>query len=147
MNEELLYVLEENNKNDISRIMEQESFCETFEEKGLELHIIRMQETGSFGVFLSKKEGSFNEKELLVVERYLSNVGRTIDIEGEERIGVVLDKESDIRPFNAMDINFGYNKTYKTQAYARMIGISIMNEVKEFNKAKPDRELVYNNIY
>lgn len=147
MNEELLYVLEENNKNDIGRIMEHESFCETFEEKGLELHIIRMKETGSFGVFLNKTEGSFNKKELLVVKRYLSNVGRTIDIKGEERIGIILDKENDIRPFNAMDTTFSYNKTYKTQAYARMIGISIMNEVKEFNKAKPDRELVYNNIY
>ena len=147
MNEELTYVLEENNKREIEKIIKQESFCETFEEEGLELHIMRMKETGSFGIFLNKSEGKFNRNELLVMQRYLSGIGREIDVYGEERIGVLLDKRNDIKPFSAIDMNFSYNKTYKTQSYARMIGLSLLNEVKELNKATPDKEVIYNNIY
>ena len=132
---------------DIENIIEQESFCETFEEEGLELHIMRMKETGSFGIFLNKSEGKFNRNELLVMQRYLSGIGREIDVYGEERIGVLLDKRNDIKPFSAIDMNFSYNKTYKTQSYARMIGLSLLNEVKELNKATPDKEVIYNNIY
>lgn len=147
MSEHLLYVLEENNKREIEKIIKQESFCETFEEEGLELHIMRMKETGSFGIFLNKSEGKFNRNELLVMQRYLSGIGREIDVYGEERIGVLLDKRNDIKPFSAIDMNFSYNKTYKTQSYARMIGLSLLNEVKELNKATPDKEVIYNNIY
>lgn len=147
MSEHLLYVLEENNKREIEKIIEQESFCETFEEDGLELYIMRMKETGSFGIFLNKSEGKFNRNELLVMQRYLSGIGREIDVYGEERIGVLLDKRNDIKPFSAIDMNFNYNKTYKTQSYARMIGLSLLNEVKELNKATPDKEVIYNNIY
>ena len=147
MNEELTYVLEENNKREIEKIIKEESFCEKFEEKGLELHIMRMKDTGSFGVFLNKAEGTFNRNELLVMQRYLSGINREIDINGEERIGVVLDKDNDIKPFNNMDLIFPYNKTYKTQSYARMVGLSLLNEVNELNKARPDEEVTYNNIY
>ena len=147
MNEKLLYVLEENDRMEIENIIGQESFCETFEEEGMELHIMRMKETGSFGIFLNKAEGKFNRNELLVMQRYLSGINREIDINGEERIGVVLDKNNDIKPFNNMDLIFPYNKTYKTQSYARMIGLSLLNEVKELNKARPDEEVIYNNIY
>lgn len=147
MNEKLLYILEENDRMEIENIIEQESFCETFEEEGMELHIMRMKETGSFGIFLNKAEGKFNRNELLVMQRYLSGINREIDINGEERIGVVLDKHNDIKPFSAIDMNFSYNKTYKTQSYARMIGLSLLNEVKELNKARPDKEVIYNNIY
>ena len=147
MNEELTYVLEENNKREIEKIIKEESFCEKFEEKGLELHIMRMKDTGSFGVFLNKAEGTFNRNELLVMQRYLSGINREIDINGEERIGVVLDKDNDIKPFNNMDLIFPYNKTYKTQSYARMVGLSLLNEVNELNKARPDEEITYNNIY
>lgn len=147
MNEQLLYVLEESNKQGIEKIIKEESFCEKFEEKGLELHIMRMKDTGSFGVFLNKAEGTFNRNELLVMQRYLSGINREIDINGEERIGVVLDKDNDIKPFNNMDLMFPYNKTYKTQSYARMVGLSLLNEVNELNKARPDEEVTYNNIY
>ena len=147
MNEELTYVLEENNKREIEKIIKEESFCEKFEEKGLELHIMRMKDTGSFGIFLNKAEGTFNRNELLVMQRYLSGINREIDINGEERIGVVLDKDNDIKPFNNMDLIFPYNKTYKTQSYARMVGLSLLNEVNELNKARPDEEVIYNNIY
>ena len=147
MNEELTYVLEENNKREIEKIIKEESFCEKFEEKGLELHIMRMKDTGSFGIFLNKAEGTFNRNELLVMQRYLSGINREIDINGEERIGVVLDKDNDIKPFNNMDLIFPYNKTYKTQSYARMVGLSLLNEVNELNKARPDEEVTYNNIY
>ena len=147
MNEELTYVLEENNKREIEKIIKEESFCEKFEEKGLELHIMRMKDTGSFGVFLNKEEGTFNRNELLVMQRYLYGINREIDINGEERIGVVLDKDNDIKPFNNMDLIFPYNKTYKTQSYARMVGLSLLNEVNELNKARPDEEVTYNNIY
>lgn len=147
MNEQLLYVLEESNKQEIEKIIKEESFCEKFEEKGLELHIMRMKDTGSFGVFLNKAEGAFNRNELLVMQRYLSGINREIDINGEERIGVVLDKDNDIKPFNNMDLIFPYNKTYKTQSYARMVGLSLLNEVNELNKARPDEEVIYNNIY
>lgn len=147
MSEHLLYVLEENNKVEIEKIIKQESFCETFEEEGMELHIMRMKETGSFGIFLNKAEGKFNRNELLVMQRYLSGINREIDINGKERIGVLLDKRNDIKPFSAIDMNFSYNKTYKTQSYARMIGLSLLNEVKELNKARPDEEVIYNNIY
>ena len=147
MNEELTYVLEENNKREIEKIIKEESFCEKFEEKGLELHIMRMKDTGSFGVFLNKAEGTFNRNELLVMQRYLYGINREIDINGEERIGVVLDKDNDIKPFNNMDLIFPYNKTYKTQSYARMVGLSLLNEVNELNKARPDEEVTYNNIY
>ena len=147
MGEHLLYVLEENNKREIEKIIKQESFCETFEEEGLELHIMRMKETGSFGIFLNKSEGKFSRNELLVMQRYLSGISREIDVYGEERIGVLLDKRNDIKPFSAIDMNFNYNKTYKTQSYARMIGLSLLNEVKELNKATPDKEVIYNNIY
>ena len=147
MSEHLLYVLEENNKREIEKIIKQESFYETFEEEGLELHIMRMKETGSFGIFLNKSEGKFSRNELLVMQRYLSGIGREIDVYGEERIGVLLDKRNDIKPFSAIDMNFSYNKTYKTQSYARMIGLSLLNEVKELNKATPDKEVIYNNIY
>ena len=147
MNEQLLYVLEESNKQEIEKIIKEESFCEKFEEKGLELHIMRMKDTGSFGVFLNKAEGTFNRNELLVMQRYLYGINREIDINGEERIGVVLDKDNDIKPFNNMDLIFPYNKTYKTQSYARMIGLSLLNEVNELNKARPDEEVIYNNIY
>ena len=147
MNEELTYVLEENNKREIEKIIKEESFCEKFEEKGLELHIMRMKDTGSFGIFLNKAEGTFNRNELLVMQRYLSGINREIDINGEERIGVVLDKNNDIKPFNNMDLIFPYNKTYKTQSYARMVGLSLLNEVNELNKARPDEEITYNNIY
>lgn len=147
MNEELTYVLEENNKNDIARILNNETLCELHKEKGLELHIIRMEDSGSFGVFLNKEEGKFSEKEILVVERYLERVGRKVDVTGYERIGVILDKEGDIKPFCSIDILFPYNKTYKTQSYARMIGFSMLNEVKDFNSARPDKEIVYNYTY
>lgn len=147
MNEQLLYVLEESNKQEIEKIIKEESFCEKFEEKGLELHIMRMKDTGSFGVFLNKAEGTFNRNELLVMQRYLAEINREIDINGEERIGVVLDKDNDIKPFNNMDLIFPYNKTYKTQSYARMVGLSLLNEVNELNKARPDEEVTYNNIY
>lgn len=147
MNEQLLYVLEENNRNEIAKIIKNESICEEIEENNMKLHIIRMEKTGSFGVFLSKNDGVFNENELKVMERYLENVGREIDVLGEERVGIILDKDSDIKPFNNMDLIFPYKKTYKTQSYARMIGYSILNEVKEYNNAKPDREeLVYKYI-
>ncbi|MDN6751375.1 MAG: hypothetical protein L0L95_14115, partial [Staphylococcus equorum] len=99
MNEELTYILEENNKNDIARILNNETLCELHKEKGLEIHIIRMEDSGSFGVFLNKEEGKFSEKEILVVERYLERVGRKVDVTGYERIGVILDKEGDIKPF------------------------------------------------
>ena len=147
MNEELTYVLEENNKNDIARILNNETLCELHKEKGLELHIIRMEDSGSFGVFLNKEEGKFSEKEILVVERYLERVGRKVDVVGYERIGVILDKEGDIKPFCSIDILFPYNKTYKTQSYARMIGFSMLNEVKDFNSARPDKEIIYNYTY
>ena len=147
MNEELTYVLEENNKNDIARILNNETLCELHKEKGLELHIIRMEDSGSFGIFLNKEEGTFNRNELLVMQRYLAGINREIDINGEERIGVVLDKDNDIKPFNNMDLIFPYNKTYKTQSYARMVGLSLLNEVNELNKARPDEEVTYNNIY
>lgn len=147
MNEELTYVLEENNKNDIARILNNETLCELHKEKGLELHIIRMEDSGSFGVFLNKEEGKFSEKEILVVERYLERVGRKVDVTGSERIGVILDKEGDIKPFCSIDILFPYNKTYKTQSYARMIGFSMLNEVKDFNNARPDKEIIYNYTY
>ena len=147
MNEELTYVLEENNKNDIARILNNETLCELHKEKGLELHIIRMEDSGSFGVFLNKEEGKFSEKEILVVERYLEGVGRKVDVIGRERIGVILDKEGDIKPFCSIDILFPYNKTYKTQSYARMIGFSMLNEVKDFNNARPDKEIIYNYTY
>lgn len=147
MNEELTYVLEENNKNDIARILNNETLCELHKEKGLELHIIRMEDSGSFGVFLNKEEGKFSEKEILVVERYLERVGRKVDVTGYERIGVILDKEGDIKPFCSIDVLFPYNKTYKTQSYARMIGFSMLNEVKDFNSARPDKEIIYNYTY
>lgn len=147
MNEELTYVLEENNKNDIARILNNETLCELHKEKGLELHIIRMEDSGSFGVFLNKEEGKFSEKEILVVERYLERVGRKVDVTGYERIGVILDKEGDIKPFCSIDILFPYNKTYKTQSYARMIGFSMLNEVKDFNSVRPDKEIIYNYTY
>lgn len=147
MDEELTYVLEENNKNDIARILNNETLCELHKEKGLELHIIRMEESGSFGIFLNKEEGKFSEKEILVVERYLERVGRKVDVTGYERIGVILDKEGDIKPFCSMDILFPYNKTYKTQSYARMVGFSMLNEVKDFNNARPDKEIIYNYTY
>lgn len=147
MNEELTYVLEENNKNDIARILNNETLCELHKEKGLELHIIRMEDSGSFGVFLNKEEGKFSEKEILVVERYLERVGRKVDVVGYERIGVILDKEGDIKPFCSIDVLFPYNKTYKTQSYARMIGFSMLNEVKDFNNARPDKEIIYNYTY
>lgn len=147
MNEELTYVLEENNKNDIARILNNETLCELHKEKGLELHIIRMEDSGSFGVFLNKEEGKFSEKEILVVERYLDRVGRKVDVTGYERIGVILDKEGDIKPFCSIDVLFPYNKTYKTQSYARMIGFSMLNEVKDFNNARPDKEIIYNYTY
>ena len=147
MNEELTYVLEENNKNDIARILNSETLCELHKEEGLELHIIRMEDSGSFGVFLNKEEGKFSEKEILVVERYLEGVGRKVDVIGRERIGVILDKEGDIKPFCSIDILFPYNKTYKTQSYARMIGFSMLNEVKDFNNARPDKEIICNYTY
>ena len=147
MNEELIYVLEENNKNDIARILNNETLCELHKEEGLELHIIRMEDSGSFGVFLNKEEGKFSEKEILVVERYLEGVGRKVDVIGRERIGVILDKEGDIKPFCSIDILFPYNKTYKTQSYARIIGFSMLNEVKDFNNARPDKEIIYNYTY
>ena len=147
MNEELTYVLEENNKNDIARILNNETLCELHKEKGLELHIIRMEDSGSFGVFLNKEEGKFSEKEILVVERYLERIGRKVDVVGYERIGVILDKEGDIKPFCSIDVLFPYNKTYKTQSYARMIGFSMLNEVKDFNSARPDKEIIYNYTY
>ena len=147
MNEELTYILEENNKNDIARILNNETLCELHKEEGLELHIIRMEDSGSFGVFLNKEEGKFSEKEILVVERYLEGVGRKVDVIGRERIGVILDKEGDIKPFCSIDILFPYNKTYKTQSYARMIGFSMLNEVKDFNNARPDKEIIYNYTY
>ena len=147
MNEELTYVLEENNKNDIARILNSETLCELHKEEGLELHIMGMKDTGSFGIFLNKVEGTFNRNELLVMQRYLAEINREIDVNGEERIGVVLDKDNDIKPFNNMDLIFPYNKTYKTQSYARMVGLSLLNEVNELNRARPDEEVIYNNIY
>lgn len=147
MNEQLLYILEESNKKTIESIIKEESFCEKIEEEGLELHIMRMKDTGSFGIFLNKVEGTFSRNELLVMEGYLSGVNREIDISGKERIGVVLDKQNDIKPFSAIDMNFSYNKTYKTQSYARMIGLSLLNVVKELKKARPDKEVIYSNLY
>ena len=147
MNEQLLYILEESNKKTIESIIKEESFCEKIKEEGLELHIMRMKDTGSFGIFLNKVEGIFSKNELLVMRGYLSEINREIDISGKERIGVVLDKQNDIKPFSAIDMNFSYNKTYKTQSYARMIGLSLLNVVKELKKARPDKEVIYSNLY
>ena len=147
MNEQLLYILEESNKKMIENIIKEESFCEKIEEEGLELHIMRMEDSGSFGIFLNKEEGKFSEEEILVMERYLEGIGRKIDVTGSERIGVILDKDRDIKPFCSVDILFPYNKTYKTQSYARMIGFSLLNEVKDFNNARPDKEIIYNYTY
>lgn len=147
MNEQLLYILEESNKKTIESIIKEESFCEKIKEEGLELHIMRMKDTGSFGIFLNKVEGIFSKNELLVMRGYLYGINREIDISGKERIGVVLDKQNDIKPFSAIDMNFSYNKTYKTQSYARMIGLSLLNVVKELKKARPDKEVIYSNLY
>src|SRR5699024_6891628 len=137
----------ENNKNDIARILNSETLCELHKEEGLELHIIRMEDSGSFGVFLNKEEGKFSEKEILVVERYLEGIGRSIDVTGSERIGVILDKDGDIKPDCKMEILVPYNKTYETQSYARMIGVSVVNEVKDYNNATPEKKIINNHIY
>ena len=147
MSEELLYVLESSNNKEIEDILNQESVCEQIKEDNLELNILRMKDTGVFGVFLSKEDGEFTRKELLVIERYLNNTKRTIDVKGKERGGVILDKENDIKPFNNVDMLFPYNKTYKSQAYARMIGLGMLGEVKDLNSAMPDKELTYKFIY
>ena len=147
MSEELLYVLESSNNKEIEDILNQESICEQIKEDNLELNILRMKDTGVFGVFLSKEDGEFTRKELLVIERYLNNTKRTIDVKGKERVGVILDKENDIKPFNNVDMLFPYNKTYKSQAYARMIGLGMMGEVKDLNSAMPDKEITYKFIY
>lgn len=147
MSEELLYVLESSNNKEIEDILNQESICEQIKEDNLELNILRMKDTGVFGVFLSKEDGEFTRKELLVIERYLNNTKRTIDVKGKERVGVILDKENDIKPFNNVDMLFPYNKTYKSQAYARMIGLGMLGEVKDLNSAMPDKELTYKFIY
>ena len=147
MSEELLYVLESSNNKEIEDILNQESVCEQIKEDNLELNILRMKDTGVFGVFLSKEDGEFTRKELLVIERYLNNTKRTIDVKGKERVGVILDKENDIKPFNNVDMLFPYNKTYKSQAYARMIGLGMLGEVKDLNSAMPDKELTYKFIY
>lgn len=147
MSEELLYVLESSNSKEIEDMFNQESICEQIKEDNLELNILRMKDTGVFGVFLSKEDGEFTRKELLVIERYLNNTNRTIDVKGEERVGVILDKENDIKPFNNVDMLFPYNKTYKSQAYARMIGLGMLGEVKDLNSAMPDKELAYKFIY
>ena len=49
----------------IENIIKEESFCEKIKEEGLELHIMRMKDTGSFGIFLNKVKGTFSRNELL----------------------------------------------------------------------------------
>src|SRR5699024_12778061 len=100
MNEELTYVLEENNKNDIARILNSETLCELHKVEGLELHIIRMEDSGSFGIFLNKEEGKFSAEEVLIMVRYIEGIGRKIDVTGCERIGVILDKDGDLKAFD-----------------------------------------------
>jgi hypothetical protein len=140
MSEALEFVLETSNKGDIKQLFEMETICENITEDNLSLDCIRMSTSGAFGVFLSKEDGEFTDKELLVIKRYLNNIGRSIDITGKERIGVVFDKDVDIKPFNNVDFFFPFNKTYKSQSYARMVGLSMMGEVKELNNARPSRE-------
>src|SRR5699024_12873187 len=112
MDEQLLYILEESNKKMIESIIKEESFCEKIEEEGLELHIMRMKDTGAFGIFLNKVEGTFSRNELLVMKGYLSGVKREFDISRKERIGVVLDKQYDIKQFSEFVMHYSYNNTY-----------------------------------
>ena len=106
MSEALEFVLETSNKGDIKQLFEMETIYENITEDNLSLDCIRMSTSGAFGVFLSKEDGEFTDKELLVIERYLNNIERSIDITGKERIGVVFDKDVDIKPFNNVDFFF-----------------------------------------
>lgn len=143
MNEDLRYLLKESNVDKIDKIMEFETFYDKIEDNNMYIETFRRHNSGSYGVFVTKKEGFFSEKELQVAKNFLKTHNRMIEIAGNDKIGVIFDKECDLRPFNIMDRMFNYTKTYKTQSYARMIGLGIMNGIKEYYLSVPDKFILY----
>lgn len=147
MYEELNFLLKVSDLNKVNNVMEIETFYDKIDGKNMQIETIRMVESGSFGVFISKIDGIFTEDELYVAERFLKDHKRDIEIMGNDKIGVIFDKECDLRPFNIMDRMFNYTKTYKTQSYARMIGLGVMNGIKEYHSSVPDKIKIYKDIY
>ena len=147
MCEDLNFLLKVSDLNKVNNVMEIETFYDKIDGKNMQIETIRMVESGSFGVFISKINGIFTEDELYVAERFLKEHKRDIEIMGNDKIGVIFDKECDLRPFNIMDRMFNYTKTYKTQSYARMIGLGVMNGIKEYHMSAPDKIKIYKDIY
>ena len=144
---DLRFILEEKDLMVVDSIMEEETFCDVLEIKNMTVEVIRMAESGSYSVFITK-DSHFTESEVMVAENFLKRHKRTIDIIGDDRIGVKLDSKKDIRPFNMMDRMFHYKKTYKTQSFARMLGVGVANSIREYHASKPDKiEYLYQNLY
>ena len=72
MYEELNFLLKVSDLNKVNNVMEIETFYDKIDGKNMQIETIRMVESGSFGVFISKIDGIFTEDELYVAERFLT---------------------------------------------------------------------------
>ncbi|QDF14412.1 hypothetical protein [Staphylococcus phage PMBT8] len=139
MPKEYYHVLESNNTQEIKEILKIEENYETHEELGFKVDIMRVNNLGAYGVFISTESESFTDNEMALINDYCKNIGRPLDVKGRDRVGIIFDKIQDIKPFSSMDMNFTYNKSYKTLRYARMIGLAWLYSIKEFYLESPDK--------
>lgn len=147
MSREYYHILESNNKQEIYEILQQENNCESHEELGFTVDIIRTNNLGAYGVFISTSSESFTETEIKLINDYCKNIKRELDVKGKDRVGIIFNKHQDIKPFSSIDTNFIYNKTYKTLRYARMVGLAWLYSIKEFYEETPDRNVNWLKYY
>lgn len=139
MTKEYNFILETQESNEILEILKQEESYEVFEDVGFKVEIIRMKDSGVFGVYISTESDSFTESEMHLINDYCKNIGRELTAKGNQRVGIVFDSLTDLKPFSMLDLNFPYQKSYKTMSYARMIGLAWLNSIKEFYMERPDQ--------
>ena len=132
---DLTYILETRDGDDIMSIaLSEESYYMDLY-KGSRL-IIEKDINERFVIDITKeefKENRLTKPELKAIREYLSNFGRDGDVLpkiNENGITLSLNRDFDIG-FDTAIADIPENATYKTMSYAKMIGYSIVNILKE----------------
>lgn len=136
--ENLYYVLESDNVKEAIEIakMEEDSYMDV--SQGCRL-IISRNDNYTFSIDVTKegfKNNRVTKPELRAIREYLSNFNRDGDVLPkitENGVTLCLDREFDFNiDMEYKEIyNVSENVTYKTMAYAKMIGYSIVNILKD----------------
>ena len=133
---ELNYVLETNNKAQAMSIILEEGDSYISEDSKSKM-IITRKEDGTFSLNITKenfKDNRLTKPELKAIREYLKNFNRDGDVLPkitEDGITLDLNKETDMTFDMDYVIELDEDVTYKTMAYAKMIGYSIVNILKD----------------